>query len=866
MMGGITPQGRRVAGVRIEEKTLARAVNESAAEQRAAEQAVANGSAPRVVPRWAVLGLVVLGFVTPGLAGCGGTADVQGDPGATVGGSAGDSQGSGTGASTFDVDPEPGGKGSGGGGTKDFDLDTLTIVYDGPTTLDIHEGEELPTLQFTATVSGEPTAVGWSVDRGEIGSIDDDGLFTPRGNVGGWVTIRAGLNDKVVEVKIFVRIVSTQNGPAAADADQVAGDAEELRAGGGIGGVGGEGLGAAITDEDLLDLLTAGATDDGSSQDLEMLYPYDGTVFPRGMLAPLLMWRWDVGDADAVHIELRTLSGSFTWTGSFGRPEILATTGRSFIRHPIPQRVWAAATESAGESLEDGSSDTLHLSLSIAHDGTVYGPLTRTFAIAPGRLSGTVYYNSYGTALVENFQHTRGGQPNDFGAAVLAIRSGETAPTLASGYDSADDHGGCRACHTVSAQGSHLLVQGGGDDRKSWLRDLLDDDEAYLTGQDSIFAWAALSPDGSLALTNAVNASKHNETVDPVNHPYSRLWDMTTDPPSPVDETGLPEELRAALPTFSPDGSQVAFAYLGGSGADVPEDLPTDGSQLAVMDFDEATRTFSNFRVVATGNANDAAQYRAHGAGWPSFVPTGDRVVFQNEVRGSKSNETYIGTRDEARGELWWASTTEARSVRLDYLNGRNADGVSYLPIAGNKHGIGDGEYDDTTLSYEPTVAPVVTGGYAWVVFTSRRMYGNMAVTDPWLSDPRNYDFKDYDQVTTKKLWVAAIRVDAAPDEDPSYPAFYLPAQELLAGNARGYWVLDPCKSDGDSCATGDQCCGGFCRPAEPGSTELVCSTTTTTLSCSQEQERCDTAADCCDPSANCTGGFCARPAPVIVR
>lgn len=75
-MGGITPQGRRVAGVRIEEKTLARAVNESAAEQRAAEQAVANGSAPRVVPRWAVLGLVVLGFVTPGLAGCGGTADV----------------------------------------------------------------------------------------------------------------------------------------------------------------------------------------------------------------------------------------------------------------------------------------------------------------------------------------------------------------------------------------------------------------------------------------------------------------------------------------------------------------------------------------------------------------------------------------------------------------------------------------------------------------------------------------------------------------------------------------------------------------------------------------------------------------------
>lgn len=808
---------------------------------------------------------LLLGLVALTSLACGGTAAVDSGDGSGGADGGDDPKNGGTGSSTFDVDPDDDGKGSGGGGGKDFDLDTLTIVFDGPTTLEIHDGEELPTLQFTATVSGEPTSVGWSVDRGEIGSIDEDGLFTPRGTVGGWVTVRAGLNDKVVEVSIFVRIVSSQNGPSPADEGQVADDAEELRTGGGIGGVGGEGLGAAIGDDDLLDLLAGGATDDGSAQNLEMLYPYDGTVFPRGMLAPLLMWRWDVGDADAVHIELATLSGSFTWEGSFGRPEILEATDRSFIRHPIPQRIWEAATESAGESLEDGSSDTLHLTVSIAHDGTVYGPLTRTFGVAPGRLSGTVYYNSYGTGLVENFQHTRNGEPNDFGAAVLAIRSGDTAPTLASGYDSTD-HGGCRACHTVSAQGSHLLVQGGGSDEKSWLRDLLDDDESYLADQDAIFGWAGLFPDGSLSLTNAVNASKHNTTVDAEDYPYSQLWDMTTEPPSPIEDTGLPEELRAALPTFSPDGSKVAFAYLGGTGAGVPEDLATDGSKLAVMDFDEATRTFSNFRVVATGNANDAAEYRAHGAGWPSFVPTGDRVVFQNEVRGSRSNETYIGTRDEARGELWWASADEEEAVRLDYLNGRNGDGASYLPIAGNKHGIGDDDYDDTTLSYEPTVAPVVTGGYAWVVFTSRRLYGNMAVTDPWLSDPRSYDFKDYDQVTTKKLWVAAIRLDAGPEEDPSFPAFYLPAQELLAGNARGFWVLDPCKSDGETCATGDQCCGGFCQPEEPGSTVLVCSATTTTLSCSQEQERCESAGDCCDPAADCTGGFCARPAPVIVR
>jgi len=33
----------------------------------------------------------------------------------------------------------------------------------------------------------------------------------------------------------------------------------------------------------------------------------------------------------------------------------------------------------------------------------------------------------------------------------------------------------------------------------------------------------------------------------------------------------------------------------------------------------------------------------------------------------------------------------------------------------------------------------------------------------------------------------------------------------------RGFWVLDPCKKDGNTCETADQCCGGFCRPDKSG-------------------------------------------------
>ena len=76
--------------------------------------------------------------------------------------------------------------------------------------------------------------------------------------------------------------------------------------------------------------------------------------------------------------------------------------------------------------------------------------------------------------------------------------------------------------------------------------------------------------------------------------------------------------------------------------------------------------------------------------------------------------------------------------------------------------------------------------------------------------------------ITPKKLWVAAIDLNAAPGADPSHPAFYLPGQELLASNWHQSWVLDPCRSDGSSCATGDQCCNGHCAANGPGGFGLV--------------------------------------------
>ena len=156
-------------------------------------------------------------------------------------------------------------------------------------------------------------------------------------------------------------------------------------------------------------------------------------------------------------------------------------------------------------------------------------------------------------------------------------------------------------------------------------------------------------------------------------------------------------------------------------------------------------------------------------------------------------------------------------------------------------------------------VNPIASGGYAWVVFTSRRMYGNVATIPPFCSDPRGVDL--IKNITTKKLWVAAIDLNAKPGEDASHPAFYLPAQELLAGNSRGFWVLNPCKASGKGCSAGDECCGGYCQPEIDGG-PLVCLDDLPEGQCAQTAEKCTTDGDCCDNQNACINGFCTVPSP----
>lgn len=715
-------------------------------------------------------------------------------------------------------------------------------------TITVAVGSQTPTVEFAATLNGKPIDAGWSVDNGAAATVSASTgktiTFSPTGKLGGVVKVLAGLNGKTVERQVLIKLTGSQNGADPTNPKQqpqIAGDAGTLKDGGGVGGVGGEGLGQGVADPATQAAL-ASPTSDGADKALKLIYPYDATVWPRGLLAPLLMWDWAEHDADAIQIELSTTTGSFSYKGTFGRPAVLTQTGGAFIRHPIPQDIWDMATSSAG------GADKLTVKLTVAKGGQAYGPIAQTWTIAPARPSGVIYYNSYGTNLAKNFNGAVAG--GMFGGAVLSIHAGDTGPKLVAGTNTLNT--GCRVCHSVSGDGSRLIVESH-DSGTSNAYDLSPTTISAEHRLDNHAQFPAISRDGSKALTSAgtvlgLSSASPYDTALAVN--------------------AVPGYTDLGTPSFSADTKRVAFNPMAGTAAGL---LPA--KQIVVMDFDDATNTFSNPVVVSESAVGDAGVR----PGWPAFFPDGGSVVYQQQVSISAVSDetatTPIGdlrTRRDARARIHWTSASDAAHVTpLDRLNGIDG-GTSYLPTlmnppalactADNKvvGNIDPSHASDADYNYEPTVNPVASGGYVWVVFTSRRMYGSVATIPPFCSDPRGVDL--IDNVTTKKLWVAAVDVGAAPGADASHPAFYLPAQELLAGNARGFWAQDPCKGDGQSCESGDQCCGGFCRPDGEGA--LVCLDTPPNNTCSAPQEKCETASDCCDSTNACLNGYCAQKGP----
>ena len=550
---------------------------------------------------------------------------------------------------------------------------------------------------------------------------------------------------------------------------------------------------------------------------LKWLYPYADTVFPRGMLAPLLMWDGPVASAVYVHIH----SKAFDYAGC------LKPSAQGQLE--LPQDVW----DQAGQRTF-GKGDVYALELTAWSGGTATGPVVSKFEIAQATIKGSIYYNSYSSQLATNAMTAPagvfGGGGAPMGGLVLRIPAGGRAEV----FGSTD----CNGCHSVSADGSRLLSQfvpGMGSSYELTSGGMTP--APVSAGPRAGFG--AFYPDGStyLSMSSVIDVARTLMTQGQGAPRDATLYAAATG--QVVANTGIPA--GALMPMFSPDGSLLAF-----------NDYAIDTAHgLAIMHYNVANHTASDYKLLMQ---EPAGMIRP---GWPFILPDNGAAVFVrtdgSDFSGNGAGVTMAGA---APGGFFGggAAAVEAPFSELsivDVATGTTtllakamgyatpadaASGTTYLPF-------GSAELHH---SYFPTVSPVAAGGYFWVFFDSIRHYGVLG--------------------SQRQLWGAAIDIqaDGSYKLDPSHPAFYLPGQELGTGNHRAFAALDPCKKDGDKCTSGIDCCGGFCYIDGPAElVEPVGSCTPKKNQCAKRDERCLGDSDCCPPmpgeTANsCIAGFCA--------
>jgi hypothetical protein len=669
------------------------------------------------------------------------------------------------------------GGGSDGGISFDAGPTTHTLtISPASAILTINSKTTPATEAFTALVDGSPTtgAVAWTLDTYAEGSIAADGTFTTTGLVGGLVNVTATQGTLTATAQLTVNVALTEtvlsgpSDPGPSMANQTA-------------------------------LMGTPLPDPGASANppnpTKILYPYDKTVMPRGLTAPLL--QFSPGNLPPVDALVTLSSTYFDWMG------FVHVSNAMVPQFSIPQDIWDAALLSTG-------GQTLTVSVTKAAAGMAYGPAQTHILVAPGALTGAVYYMTYDTP----------------GNGLYSVNPGlqQPAQLLVPG---------CLVCHSVSANGTKLAL--GTDDASVMAQSGI-----YDVGSNGMATQITQSPPGLGGDSRGISFATFTPDGQYVMRSTNNFWGGTDQLAWKIDDVqktltpatvvGLGSTVSAYVPSISPDG--LHYAFTNGAG----DTFGTTGRSISLMDLavDASTNTltFSNRQLLIDNGASGSV------AKFVTFMPDPNYIILEEGENFCQSYGEMLPTWDATCGDYSFTGSTG----RLYMIKVATKEHLELTTLNMGNATI------DRQRNYEPFALQVTAGGYFWTVFTSIREYGN------------TYQGAN----VQKQLWVSAISTSPAPGEDPSHPPFYLPNQSGTR-NERGFWALQPCQADGTSCMTGDQCCDGFCRPSDPNNpaSPKVCSPPMAG-SCSQVSEKCSQTSDCCGAAAGvtCIGGFCTQKSP----
>jgi len=203
------------------------------------------------------------------------------------------------------------------------------------------------------------------------------------------------------------------------------------------------------------------------------------------------------------------------------------------------------------------------------------------------------------------------------------------------------------------------------------------------------------------------------------------LYDAHTG--SALGPVALPSPMKFAThPDWSPDGSSVAVALT----AMMPNDKDVTGASIALVPFANGKLGAPHVLVATTGMNN---------AYFPRWSPDGKFLAY---VHATTSSHAAISA------ELELVAATGGPSIVL-----ANASGTNLA---------------DTMPSWSP-----VRGELSWLAFSSVRPYGSVM--------PMPH---------AAQVWIAGVDLGAASatGADPSFPAFWLPCQDVTVLNNNPIW------------------------------------------------------------------------------
>ena len=400
----------------------------------------------------------------------------------------------------------------------------------------------------------------------------------------------------------------------------------------------------------------------------------------------------------------------------------------------------------------------------------------------------------------------------------------------------------CNGCHVLSRDGTRMVVESDDDDSDDEYSDVTGSLINMATKMALGTAYAGRGtgqPPGfsTISPTAAYYLSSDGNGTTPTNN--FTLWSGSAGTMSSTITFGAAAD-RPTMPDWSPDGKNVVYVlptkvaswggagFLGFGGGTHLDDDHMFGGSLWIMPY-SGSGTFGTPKVFLPSKGEN--NY------YPSYSPDGEFIVF-DRAAASTAVSAIDGCPIQGSGA---GSTANANcpndsfsnpAARLTLIGTSNTATAIDLQKANGSSLAAPQNLSNSWPRWSPFVQTYNGGRLLWIAFSSTRDYG-VLVRNHLTGMYQCYPADSYEQpgaphggkfdplCQQPKLWMAAINLSESPGVDPSFPAFYLPFQDITTHNHTPQWTQEVvtstppdaggCVMNGGNCLSSPCCAGLVC-------------------------------------------------------